>query len=186
MTDPEHILCFQIFDFYRGKFDFRHWLELIAIIFCRHPRIRILDHYMHHFDPPQTVVQTLKTIDTWSRANTAGRAIQRLVWSDKYAIEAGARQSDQPLDPPVGRLFIYRGKLKPVLVPYIYYSHTDLLQAPGAIVICCPADLVTNSATTRYILREYGTDEIFAKRPSMGSVLHLDRTLTKQEDHHIF
>ena len=25
LTDPEHILCFQIFDFYRGKFDFRHW-----------------------------------------------------------------------------------------------------------------------------------------------------------------
>ena len=87
LTDPEHILCFQVLDFYRGKFDFRHWLELIAIIFCRHPRIRILDHYVHHFDPSQTVVQTLKTIDTWSRANTASRAIQRSVWSDKYAIE---------------------------------------------------------------------------------------------------
>ena len=109
-----------------------------------------------------------------------------MVWSDKYAIEAGARQSDQPLDPPVSRLFIYRGKLKPVLVPYIYYSHTDLLRAPGAIVICCPADLVTNSATTRYILREYGVEGIVAKRPSMGSVIHLDPAMTKREDHHVF
>ena len=57
---------------------------------------------------------------------------------------------------------------------------------PGAIVICCPADLITYSATTRYILREYGADTIFEKRPIEGSIVHLDPTVTKQPNHHVF
>ena len=81
---------------------------------------------------------------------------------DKYAIETGACQSEPPWVPPVGRLFVYRGKLKPVLVPYIYYSQTDMLQAPAAILVYCPASLVTYSATARFFLRENGTDAILA------------------------
>ena len=129
LTDPEHILCFQVFDFYRGKFLFGQWLEMMAILFCKQPRIRILDEYIHNFDSPQTIIQTLKTIDTWSRANTAGRAILRSVWSDKHIIEDSVNQEDPPLVPPIGKMFTYRGELKPALVPCIYYSQSDLLQA---------------------------------------------------------
>ena len=37
--------------------------------------------------------------------------------------------------------------------------------------MCCPADLNTNSAALRYILRECGIDNIFPLRPKVGEVL---------------
>ena len=54
------------------------------------------------------------------------------------------------------------------------------------LVICCPADLITYSATTRYIIREYGTEVIFSRRPATGSVIHLDPSVTNKPDHHVF
>ena len=37
--------------------------------------------------------------------------------------------------------------------------------------MCCPADINTNSAALRYILRESGIDNIFQLRPKVGEVL---------------
>ena len=37
------ILCFYIVDLYRGKLNFRWWLELIITLFANFPRIRFLD-----------------------------------------------------------------------------------------------------------------------------------------------
>ena len=41
----------------------------------------------------------------------------------------------------------------------------DVLQASGAAVLCCPADLVSYSAITRYVIREFGQEERFRLRP---------------------
>ena len=63
------------------------------------------------------------------------------------------------------------------LVPYdptwstILYDQTDFLQVQGHVALCCPADLNTNSAALRYILRECGIENIFQLRPKVGEDL---------------
>ena len=39
------------------------------------------------------------------------------------------------------------------------------------IAICCPAELIFYSAALRYILLEYGSDNIFQLRPKVGEVV---------------
>ena len=54
---------------------------------------------------------------------------------------------------------------------YKSYNVTDLLQAERDIVLACPADLETNSAALRYLLREYGKEQVFSLRPQVGEIL---------------
>ena len=75
--------------------------------------------------------------------------------------------------PCLGREIIYPGILYPQLVDYITYDQTDILQAPHHIVLCCPANLETNSAAFRFIFCEYDVDAIFQIRPEVGNVLTL-------------
>ena len=63
--------------------------------------------------------------------------------------------------------------MRPQLVDYVHYGNTDFLQAPHHIVLCCPANLDTNSAALRYIIREHGADTIFQLRPEVGNILTL-------------
>ena len=66
---------------------------------------------------------------------------------------------------------MFPGPLRPNLVDYIVYDQTDFLQVQGYVALCCPADLNTNSAALRYILRECGIKNIFQLRPKVGEVL---------------
>ena len=72
-----------------------------------------------------------------------------------------------------GRHIVFSGALRPNLVDYFVYDQTDFLQVQGHIAICCPADLNTNSAALRYILREFGSDSITQLRPKGGEVVNI-------------
>ena len=61
---------------------------------------------------------------------------------------------------------------------WISYVATDLLQAPGTVVLCCPVDLVSYSATARYVIREYGQENMFRLRPAVGMAVRLVHSLT--------
>ena len=41
-------------------------------------------------------------------------------------------------------------------LPWITYDETDILQARGTVVVCCPADLSSYSALTRYVIQTVG------------------------------
>ena len=73
---------------------------------------------------------------------------------------------------------MFPGALRPNLVDYIVYDQTDFLQVQGHVTICCPADLNTNCAALRYILRECGSDKIFQLCPTVGEVLTLPPSLS--------
>ena len=60
------------------------------------------------------------------------------------------------------------------------YTDTDILQALGTLVLCCPADLVPYSAMARYVIRVFGQEEIFRLRPIIGKAVHLARSPTAQ------
>ena len=51
-------------------------------------------------------------------------------------------------------------------------DETYILQACGTVVVCCPADRISCSAMTPYVIREWGLEEIFKLRPVVGTASH--------------
>ena len=64
-------------------------------------------------------------------------------------------------------------KTRPNYLPWITYANTDILQALGTVVLCCPVDLVSYSATARYVICDYGQETIIRLRPAVGTALRL-------------
>ena len=96
------------------------------------------------------------------------QSLSKSVRQDLTAIR-GQNLIDSSDEKGPGRHIVF--PLRTSLVDYIVYDETDFLQVQGHIAICCPADLTTNSAALRYILREFGSDNIFQLRPRVGEVL---------------
>ena len=105
------------------------------------------------------------------------QSLSRSVWQDLSAIR-GQNHIDPADEKGPGRQIVFPGALRPNLVDYIIYDQTDFLQVQGHVAICCPADLNTNSAALRYILRECGSDKIFQLRPTVGEVLTIPSSLS--------
>ena len=174
MASPNKITCFHVIDLYRGKVKFEWWLELIIAILSSFPRIRFLDEWTHSFPRPTSLQSALHALDTWSRANIDNQSLPRSVWQDLGTIKGCLPAScDDGLSNDPGRELVYHGIVRPKLVDYIQYASTDFLQASHHVVLCCPANLETNSAALRYVMREHGADTIFRLRPEVGNVLTL-------------
>ena len=85
-----------------------------------------------------------------------------------------------------GKWLITQPKTRPSYLPWVTYSNTDILQAPGTVVLCCPADLFSYSATARYVIPEYGQENMFRLKPSVGTAVRLDRSPTAPWNNQIF
>ena len=126
------ILCFYIVDLYRGKLNFRWWLELIITLFANFPRIRFLDDWTHSFNQPVTIRTALGTRDPWPTANVDNQSLSRSVWQDLTAIR-GQNLIDSSDEKGPGRHIVF--PLRTSLVDYIVYDETDFLQVQGHIAI---------------------------------------------------
>ena len=62
LVEFEDTLYFHLANIFRGKFLTQHWLQLIAIVFCRQAKICILDKQTHVFEKPVTVFEPLSTV----------------------------------------------------------------------------------------------------------------------------
>ena len=154
LTTTDLILCFHIVDWYRGNVKFAWWLKLIITCFTTYPRIRLLDEWTHTFEVPLFPKAAPGTLDTWVKAGSDNRAMPRSVWRNLAAIQGRAPRVCLPSDNGPGREIVYPGALYPNSAEHVSYDETDFLQAEGDIVLACPADLKTNSAALRYVLRE--------------------------------
>ena len=150
---------------------FAWWLELIITCFITYPRIRLLDEWTHTFEVPLFPKAALGTLDTWVKAGSDNRAMPRSVWQDLAAIQGRAPRVCLPSDNGPGREIVYPGALYPNSAEHVSYDETDFLQVEGDIVLACPADLKTNSAALRYVLREWGIESVFSLRPKVGEML---------------
>ena len=86
VTEPENTLCFHMADIHRGKFLSQHWLQLIAVIFCRQAKIHFLDRQSYTPEKPVTVNEALSIAHDWSSTNMGDRPLRRTVWEDRKAI----------------------------------------------------------------------------------------------------
>ena len=164
LTTADLILCFHIIDWYRGKVKFAWWLELIITCFTNYPRIRLLDEWTHTFEIPLSPKAALSTLDTWVNASSDNRAMPRSVWQNLAAVQGRTPRVCLPADNGPGREIIYPGVLYPAPTEHLSYDVTDFLQVEGDKVLACPADLETNSAALRYVLRECGKENVFSLR----------------------
>ena len=98
------------------------------------------------------------------------------MWQDLNTIKGRSQSNSSLLDLGPGREIIYPGALRPQLVNYIIYDQTGVLPALYQTVLCCPANLETNSAALRYIFCEHNTDAIFRLRPEVGNLLTLPQS----------
>ena len=95
----------------------------------------------------------------------------RSVWQDLAAVQGRTPRVCLSADNGPGREIIYPGVLYPAATEHLLYDVTDFLQVEGDIVLACPADLETNSAALRYVLRECGKKNVFSLRPKVGEIL---------------
>ena len=176
LIEFEDTLCFHLADIYRGKFLSQHWLQLLAITFCRQTEIRLLDKYTYAFENPVTVLEALSVVHDWSCTNLGDRPLRRTVWQDHKAILDHLTPNQDNQSTVTGKLLTTHPKVKPNYLSWISYEETDILQARDTVAICCPADLLSYSAMARYVIREYGQEEIFRLRPAVGKAVHLTRS----------
>ena len=176
LVEFEDTLCFHLADIYRGKFLSQHWLQLLAITFCRQTKIRLLDKYTYAFENPVTVLEALSVVHDWSCTNLGDRPLRRTVWQDHKAILDHLTPNQDNQSTVTGKLLTTHPKVKPNYLSWISYEETDILQARDTVAICCPADLLSYSAMARYVIREYGQEEIFKLRPAVGKAIHLAKS----------
>ena len=170
LVGAQDTLCFHLADIYRGKFSSQKWLQLIAIIFCRQAKIHILDRSTYTPESPITALAALSIDHDWSCIHMGNRPLRRTIWEDRRAVFE--HLTPQPIDEQenaAGKWLITQPRTKPNYVPWITYSNADILQASGTIVLCCAADILSFSATTRYVIREYGQENIFRLKTSVGT-----------------
>ena len=125
-----------------------------------------------------SVRESFDSVDNWSNMNTAGKKHPKSIWRDKNAAMAFLTSEPEQQEPRVGKELIYQQKYRPMYSKFITYSDRDLLQAPGTIAIGCPADLISYSAVTRYMLRAYGVEKLFRLRPSVTHVRRVQKPFT--------
>ena len=104
----------------------------------------------------------------------------RSVWQDLAAIQGRTLRVCLPADNGPGREVIYPGILHPAPTEHLSYDVTDFLQVEGDMVLACPADLETNSAALRYVLRECGKENVFSLRPKVGEILTIPPDIKPQ------
>ena len=142
LVETSDTLCFHLADIYRGKFLSQHWLQLIVIIFCRQTKICIFDRLTYTPKTPISPLEALSVMHSWSCIHMGNRPLQRTIWEDRKAF-FGHLMSN-PLEnhaAETGKWLISQPKIRPSHVPWITYSDTDILQASGTLVLCCPANL---------------------------------------------
>ena len=71
-------------------------------------------------------------------------------------------------------------------LPAVDNPTTNILQAPETVILCCPADLVSYSATARYIIQEYGQENTFRLRPAVSTAVRLESSPTTPWSNEIF
>ena len=73
LVESNDTLCFHLADIYRGKFLSQHWLQLIAIVFCRQTKICILDRLTYTPEIPISPLEALSVMRSWSCVHMGNR-----------------------------------------------------------------------------------------------------------------
>ena len=70
LVETSDTLCFHLADIYRCKFLSQHWLQLIAIIFCRQTKICILDRLTYTPETPISPLEALSVMHSLTHVLT--------------------------------------------------------------------------------------------------------------------
>ena len=122
LVEFEDTLCFHLADIFRGKFLGQPWLQLLAIIFCRQSKIRLLDKHIYKSEDPVTVLETLFVIHDWSCTNMGNRKLRRTVWQAHKAILEHFAPNQFVQRTLTGKLLTTHHKVVTNYLPWITYD----------------------------------------------------------------
>ena len=176
---PSQNLAIQAFDWHRGAFHFQDWYRLIDAHMPKGWDILIIASRNHQLPPMTDVRSALKLVDSWMKINMEDQRLPRSIWADLENICPPVESKEK--ESPIGRYIRYKDDgIRPDYSAFISYSDEDFLQVQGHMVLAMPADMNPKSAMAQAILREYDKERIFKLRPKVGSVIHVDSTITGQ------
>ena len=112
LVEFEDTLCFHLADIYRGKLLSQHWLQLLAITFCRQAKICLLDKYTYSLENPVTVLEALSVVHDWSYTNLGDRPLHRTVWQDCKTILDHLTSNQDNRSTVTGKLLTSHPKVK--------------------------------------------------------------------------
>ena len=174
VVEAEETLCFHLADNYCGKPLSQHWLQLKAIVFCRQARIHVPNQQTYTLEKPRTRLEVLSVVHDWSCTNMGDRPLRRTIWQDRRAVLGNlAPHCFDDHNNATGKWLITQPKPRPNYLPWISYANTDILQAPGTVVLSVRENLVPYSATARYVIREYEQEHLFRLQSTVGIALRL-------------
>ena len=77
-------LCYHLAGTFRGKIFTQHWLQQLAIIFCRQAKIRLMDKHTYMFGNPVTEREALVSVSVhdWFCTSLGNQPSHRTVWQD--------------------------------------------------------------------------------------------------------
>ena len=78
LVELDNTLCFRLAKIFRSKIHIQHWLQLLAIIFCRQAKIGLLDKQPYTFETPVTVLEAFAVVRDWSTTNMGNRPLRQL------------------------------------------------------------------------------------------------------------
>ena len=176
---PSGNLIMHAFDWYRGAFHFQDWYRLVTACASKRWDVLVVANRTHQLSPGTSVRETLRLVDSWMRINIGNQQLPRTIWADLDNI--CPPEEPVPVESAIGRTIRYRDDgPRPSYSAFISYSEEDFLQVQGTMVLAMPADLNPKSAMAKAILREYDKEKIFRLRPRVGSVIHVDSSITEQ------
>ena len=176
---PSGNLIMHAFDWYRGAFHFQDWYRLVTASMSKKWDVLMVANRTHQLSPGTSVREALRLVDSWMRINIGNQQLPRTIWADLDNI--CPPEEPVPVEPAIGRTIRYRDDgPRPDYSAFISYSEEDFLQVQGTMVLAMPADLNPKSAMAKAILREYDKEKIFRLRPRVGSVIHVDSSITDQ------
>ena len=114
------------------------------------------------------------------RINMGNQQLPLTIWADLENI--CPPEEPVPVKPAIGRTIRYRDDgPRPDYSAFISYSEEDFQQVQGTMVLAMPADLEPEIRFGQsHSQGQYEKEKIFRLRSRVGSVIHVDSSITEQ------
>ena len=177
LVESNDTLCFHLADIYRGKFLSQHWLQLMAIVFCRQTKICILDRLTYTPELPISPLEALSVMHSWSCVQMGNRPLHRTIWNDRKAIFAHLMLN--PLEnhaEETGKWLISQPKIRPshiVMDNLLRHGYPASLWHISIVLSCRPPIPISNYSIyySRIWTRNYLPSKTFGWHSHLLTVL---------------
>ena len=168
LVELDNTLCFRLAKIFRSKIHIQHWLQLLAIIFCRQAKIGLLDKQPYTFETPVTVLEAFAVVRDWSTTNMGNRPLRQLS-SARSSSHCRACDTVQSSRRAPKKTVNHAAESPPELPSMDLVRQHRHITSTRHCSFMSFANFDSRAAMTRYAIREYGQEAIFRRQPTTYS-----------------